>query len=184
MFLQTPRTKVFLCVFNVLNRLTAQSIVIAKAVSSFPHLIDNLAYQLNYIDSQLTAGLAQTSNRHVGHVRSSESARSINEIIGNAESNLNTLEADGVNQNPRTYQQAQIVKELMEILLNIIQKADPCLLERSNLSRIIQKVSTTCEQHNLVILQQLAQNILAHSRSSQQPGNNRVNRGAPGQSHP
>jgi DNA-binding LacI/PurR family transcriptional regulator len=91
-----------------MNRLTAQSATIAKAVSSFSHLIENLAYQLNYIDSQLAAGLAQSGNRHAGHVRSSESARSINEIIGHVESNLNTLEADaaGGNQNPRTYQQA------------------------------------------------------------------------------
>ena len=49
--MQMPRTKVYLCVFNALNRMVSMSPVIAKSLTSMPHLIEKLISQLAMVDS-------------------------------------------------------------------------------------------------------------------------------------
>jgi len=50
----------------------------------------------------------------------------------------------------------------MEILQAMISRNEGhSFLEKHNLMKIVQKVAGTAEQHNLVILQQIAQNILS-----------------------
>jgi hypothetical protein len=78
--MQMPRTKVYLCVFNALNRMVSMSPVIAKSLTSLPHLIEKLISQLAMVDSQLSSGLLLTKGTSGGHNKNSESARSMNEI--------------------------------------------------------------------------------------------------------
>lgn len=79
----------FLYVFNAINRILALSPAITKALASLPHLLEKLAAQLNYIESQLSSSLLGGHRHH----KNSESARSISEMVANGEGNMNTLEA-------------------------------------------------------------------------------------------
>lgn len=63
----------------------------------------------------------------------------------------------------RSTQQTYIMKELMEIFQSLSLKSEGVtILEKHNLLRILSRAAVTAESHSLVILQQIAQNILTN----------------------